>query len=174
MDNIILGGIGLLIYSKLKKILKNQEKQNVNNCNEISNINNDYQEKLKENEELINNFNGYKIKAEKIIRNIETFEDSIIFQGIINNTLAISKSGYIFITSYGESQLIEVENIIGMNISKQKINEILLYYLIILVKNKEKQKYKMLLTMGNKERANELLNEIKIEIKKAKPAPNKL
>jgi len=169
MDNIILGGIGLLIYSKLNKILK----KNINSHNNISNINNDYQKNLKQNEELINNFNDYKIKSEKIIRNIETFEDSIIFQGIINNTLAINKSGYIFITSYGESQLIEIENIIGMNISKQKINEILLYYLIILVKNNEKQKYKMLLTMGNKERANELLNEIKIEIKKAKPAPNK-
>jgi len=180
MDKLILGGIGLLIYNKLKKINKNQEiiKQDITKSDEyFKNMDNNKNDQKEENE-YIDKYIEYVSKSEKIIKNIETFEDSKIFHGIINNTIAISKSGYIFITSYGNSQLIEIENILKISISKPNINEFpLLYYLILNVKNYEQKEYKMLLTMGNKIKAKEILNDINKEIKNlknnAKPAHNK-
>jgi len=173
MDLLILGGIGLLINSKLKKIMKNQEKILARENIEKSNDYKIDQEDDIDDKDIIEAYIKYISKAEEIIRGIKTFEDAKILHGIINNSIAFSKKGYIFITSYGESKLIEIDNIVKISISEpNEIESPLLYYLIINTKNYEQNEFKMLLTVRNKNGAEKLFDEIREEIELIKKEKN--
>jgi len=98
MNKLLLFGFGLFINKKLNKIIKNQRKNDTQINSDKYSFNIDDEDIQDED---IEKYNEYVSKSEAIIKKIETFENSKILHGIINNTIAINNKGFIFITSYG-------------------------------------------------------------------------
>ena len=186
LEKIIGGFLALTGIKLLKDIKKQGEKNekliNVNNKynrnNEDIKINNniddnkcDYSSKLNKKDELEidSKKNEYIINAENIIKNIETFENAKIIHGIINNTIAFNEIGYIFVTSYGKSKLIEIDNLLNLKLECPKKDDFPpLYYCVLSTNDVEIPEFKLLLSFGDINLAVNLFHDIETSYKMIK------
>jgi hypothetical protein len=115
----------------------------------------------------------YIEETEEIIRSSELFKESEIIHGVINNTIAFNKTGHIFITTYGKSKTIKMENLKDIEfVLPSKDDMPKLFYCALNTNDTESPTVKILLSVGDtKEAADEAANlyyEISKRVKQLK------
>jgi DNA polymerase-3 subunit epsilon len=116
--------------------------------------------------------NEYIKKAENLIKNIATFENAKFIHGVINNTIAFNftkeevRNGhedvYIFVTSFGKSKLIKIEDLKDINFEVSSKNSFpRLFYCILNINDEETPEFKLLLAVEDQGEAKNIYSEIK-------------
>ena len=142
-------------YVKSKKELEGKYNKLKNEKYLSNNNENSYKNNINE---LIKDREKYNIDIENIINNIDAFVISKIIHGMyINNTIAFSKNGYIFIKNYENSLLTEIKNVKNIYFEKDDYNY---FYCKFHILNNEITKIKIILYVGNEKYAKKLFNEI--------------
>lgn len=126
----------------------------------VSSVNDDDDDELKILRE------DYIDKVEKIIRNIESFNDSKIIHGVINNSIAFSRSGYCAVFCHDIQKLIEKKDIKSVELKFPNKNDFpQLYYCIININDFDVPQVKMLLSVNDKKESEKIFEEINSMVK---------
>ena len=89
--------------------------------------------------------------------------------GIINNSIAFNEAGLVFVTSYGKSKLIEIDNLINVKLESPKPDDFpQLYYCVLEIVNDEISEFKLLLSVGDTQGAVDIFYEIESHFKSLK------
>lgn len=162
---LLLSGIWIFsLIRRNKNLIKIVHELEMNSSNKNETVDNSQEEEEERKK--------YILEAEKIVRNMESFNDAIIVHGVINNTVAFNKIGHIALFTYGNGKLIKIENLKNIELLIPKENDFpKLFYCVFQINDMETPECKMLLTVNEPDEANKIFQIIKdniIHLRKSK------